>query len=114
MFIYEIHNVVNNKKYIGQTTQQLQNRWRSVLALRKIPYPTIISPAGKEHTITNLRALCVRYKLRQSSMVAMLQGRYQHCQGWHLPGIVISDEKRSLKVAKARRPQGYPALKSPN
>jgi len=71
-------------------------------AKRKKPYPKVVGPDGKLHKIEPpLEEFCRKHGVWSSSFRAMLAGRINYANGWHLPHIKI-DMSEAKSLAQTR------------
>ena len=77
-------------------------------------YPTLISPNGEEYNFTNLRFFALEHRLDPRCLSHVVLGHYQHHKGWFVKDRPVDYTRKSKRICKAKRPQGYPSIISPN
>lgn len=94
------------------TETSLETRIKISKSHRSAPYPKIVDPEGNVYKIEpTLEEFCRQFDLLAPVLRAVIAGRINYCNGWHLTTTKISmDDARSL----SHRDEPYPIVIDPN
>ena len=63
---------------------------------RKNKLVTLVSPTGKEYSVTSIKKFAEKNKLSQSALNSVATGQLMHHKGWTLKGTTLTKISRSL------------------
>jgi group I intron endonuclease len=74
---------------IKQRKETYSHKTGNTASVRGIKYPPILSPEGKEYTISSLRGFAREHGLESANLDSLLQGRIKTLKGWKLKGTEV-------------------------